>query len=107
MALRAVQEATEWNQWMESEKREELSRSWSGMMCNETFGNTTSICRYLILRSGERQKEVAQLEQTLSDNKVELNNILYQQIMAEEKTEQIRKEGEVIHGRGVRAFSRK
>ena len=44
----------------------------------------------------ERQKEVAQLEQTLSDNKVELNNILYQQIMAEEKTEQIRKEGEVI-----------
>ena len=44
----------------------------------------------------ERQKEVAELEQTISGSKEELSDILHQQIEAEQETEQIRKEGEVI-----------
>jgi len=44
----------------------------------------------------KRQKEVAELEQTISGSKEELSNILYQQIAAGQETEQIRKEGEAI-----------
>ncbi len=44
----------------------------------------------------ERQKEVAELEQTISGSKEELSDILHQQIEAGQETEQIRKEGEVI-----------
>jgi chromosome segregation ATPase len=44
----------------------------------------------------ERQKEVAELEQTISGSKEELSDILHQQIEAEQETEQIRKKGEVI-----------
>ena len=42
----------------------------------------------------ERQKEVAELEQTVSGSKEELADILHQQIAAGQETEQIRKEGE-------------
>ena len=44
----------------------------------------------------ERQKEVAELEQTISGSKEELSDILHQQIAAGQETEQIRKEGEAI-----------
>ena len=44
----------------------------------------------------ERQKEVAELEQTISGSKEALSDILHQQIVAGQETEQIRKEGEVI-----------
>ena len=44
----------------------------------------------------ERQKEVAELEQTIFGSKEELSDILYQQIAAGQETEQIRKEGEAI-----------
>ena len=44
----------------------------------------------------ERQKEVAELEQTISGSKEELLDILHQQIVAGRETEQIRKEGEAI-----------
>jgi len=49
-----------------------------------------------ILWRKERQKEVAELEQTISGSKEELSNILHQQIAARQQTEQIRKEGEAI-----------
>ena len=50
--------ATEWNQWMESESRS-FQRSWSGMMCNgNIWEHTTSICRYLILRSRSDRKRL-------------------------------------------------
>ena len=88
--------ATEWNQWMESEKQE-LSKVMERYDVQwKKLGTHNKHLSVLDFEKQERQKEVAQLEQTLSDNKEELNNILYQQIMAEEKTEQIRKEGEVI-----------
>ena len=44
----------------------------------------------------ERQKEVAELEQTISGSKEELSDILHQQIAAGQETEQIQKEGEAI-----------
>lgn len=44
----------------------------------------------------ERQKEVAELEQTISGSREELSDILHQQIAAGQETEQIRKEGEAI-----------
>lgn len=44
----------------------------------------------------ERQKEVAELEQTISGSKEKLSDILHQQIAAGQETEQIRKEGEAI-----------
>ena len=44
----------------------------------------------------ERQKEVAELEQTISGSKEELSDILHQQIVVGQETEQIRKEGEAI-----------
>ena len=44
----------------------------------------------------ERQKEVAELEKTISGSKEELSDILYQQVAAGQETEQIRKEGEAI-----------
>lgn len=88
--------ATEWNQWIESEKQE-LSRVMGRYDVQwKQLGTHNKHLSVLDFEKQERQKEVEQLEQTLSDNKVELNNILYQQIKAEEKTEQIRKEGETI-----------
>lgn len=88
--------ATECNQWIESEKQE-LSKVMEryGVQWKK-LGTHNKHLSVLDFEKQERQKEVAQLEQTLSDNKVELNNILYQKIMAEEKTEQIRQEGETI-----------
>ena len=44
----------------------------------------------------EREKEVAELEQTISGSKEELSYILHRQIVAEQETEQVRKEGETI-----------
>ena len=44
----------------------------------------------------ERQKEVAELEQTIFGRKEELSDILHQQIAAGQETEQIQKEGEAI-----------
>lgn len=88
--------ATECNQWIESEKQE-LSKVMEryGVKWKQ-LGTHNKHLSVLDFEKQERQKEVVQLEQTILDNKVELNNILYQQIMTEEKTEQIRKEGEVI-----------
>ena len=44
----------------------------------------------------ERAKEVAELEQSISDGKERLSNIQIQQRKAEKETEQIRQEGEAI-----------
>ena len=49
----------------------------------------------------EQQKEVAELEQTISGSKEEGSSILYQQIVTGEETEQIHKEGEVIWQEGL------
>lgn len=87
---------TEWNQWIESEKQE-LSKVMGryGVKWKQ-LGTHYKHVSVLDFEKQEQQKEVAQLEQTISGSKEELSSILHKQIVAGQKTEQIRKEGEAI-----------
>ena len=87
---------TEWNEWIEAEKQE-LSKIMEryGVQWKQ-LGTHNKHLSVLDFEKQERQKEVAELEQTISGSKEELSDILHQQIAAEQETEQIRKEGEVI-----------
>ena len=87
---------TEWNQWIESEKRE-LSKvmEWHGVLWKQ-LGTHNRHLSVLDFEKQERQKEVAALEHAISDSKDELSDILHQQAAAGKETEQIRQEGEAI-----------
>ncbi|MEH2932947.1 plasmid recombination protein [Candidatus Ventrimonas sp. KK005] len=87
---------TEWNEWIEAEKQE-LSKVMGrhGIQWKQ-LGTHNKHLSVLDFEKQERQKEVAELEQTISDSKKELADILHQQIAAGQETEQIRKEGEAI-----------
>lgn len=87
---------TEWNQWIESEKQE-LSKVMGrhGVQWKQ-LGAHNKHLSVLDFEKQERAKEVAELEQTISGSKAELSSIFHQQIAAEQKTEQMRKEGEAI-----------
>lgn len=87
---------SEWNQWMESEKQE-LSKvmgrygiQWKHL---GTHNKHLSVLNY---KKQEREKEVARLEQAVSDEQAELSEIVSRQILAEQETDRIRKEGEAI-----------
>ena len=87
---------TEWNEWIEAEKRE-LSKVMEryGVQWKQ-LGTHNKHLSVLDFEKQERQKEVVELEQTIFGSKEELSNILHQQIAAGQETEQIRKEGEAI-----------
>ncbi len=87
---------TEWNQWIEVEKQE-LSKIMGrhGVQWKQ-LGTHNKHLSVLDFEKQGRQKEVAELEQTISSSKEELSDILHQQITAEQETEQIRKDGETI-----------
>ena len=87
---------TEWNEWIEAEKQE-LSKVMGrhGVQWKQ-LGTHNKHLSVLDFEKQERQKEVAELEQTISGSKEELSDILHQQIAAGRETEQIRKEGEAI-----------
>ena len=87
---------TEWNQWIESEKQE-LSKVMGrhGVQWKQ-LGMHNKHLSVLDFEKQERQKEIVELEQTISGSKEELSDILLKQTVAEQKTEQIRKEGEAI-----------
>ena len=87
---------TEWNEWIEAEKQE-LSKVMGrhGVQWKQ-LGTHNKHLSVLDFEKQERQKEVVELEQTISGSKEELSNILHQQIAAGQETEQIRKEGEAI-----------
>ncbi len=87
---------TEWNEWIEAEKQE-LSKVMGryGVQWKQ-LGTHNKHLSVLDFEKQERQKEVAELEQTISGSKEELFDILHQQIAAGQETEQIRKEGEAI-----------
>ena len=87
---------TEWNEWIEAEKQE-LSKVMGryGVQWKQ-LGTHNKHLSVLDFEKQERQKEVAELEQTISGGKKELSDILHQQIVAGQETEQIRKEGEAI-----------
>ncbi|MCM1501009.1 MAG: recombinase, partial [Clostridium sp.] len=87
---------TEWNEWIEAEKQE-LSKVMEkyGVQWKQ-LGTHNKHLSVLDFEKQERQKEVAELEQTISVSKEELSDILHQQITAEQETEQILKDGETI-----------
>ncbi len=87
---------TEWNEWIEAEKQE-LSKVMGrhGVQWKQ-LGTHNKHLSVLDFEKKERAKEVAELEQTISDSKEKLSDILHQQIAAGQETEQIRKEGEAI-----------
>ena len=87
---------TEWNEWIEAEKQE-LSKVMGrhGVQWKQ-LGTHNKHLSVLDFEKQERQKEVAELEQTISGSKEELSDILHRQIEAGRETEQIRKEGEAI-----------
>ena len=87
---------TEWNEWIEAEKQE-LSKVMGrhGVQWKQ-LGTHNKHLLVFDFEKQERQKEVAELEQTISGSKEELSDILHRQIEAGRETEQIRKEGEAI-----------
>lgn len=86
--------ATEWNQWIESEKQELSKVSDRYGVRWKQLGTHNKHLSVLDYEKQERAKEVAKLEQTISSEKAELSHIIYQQVLAEEETEKIKQENE-------------
>ena len=96
---------TEWNEWIEAEKQE-LSKVMGRHGVHwKQLGTHNKHLSILDFEKQERQKEVAELEQTISGSKEELSDILHQQIAAGQETEQIRKEGEAIRQEVLELFA--
>lgn len=87
---------TELNQWVAYEKEQlaavmrEYGIEW------EKKGTHEKHLSVLDFEKKERAKEIAELDQSISDGKEILSDIQVQQLKAEQKTEQIRQEGEAI-----------
>lgn len=87
---------TELNQWVAYEKEQlaavmrEYGIEW------EKKGTHEKHLSVLDFEKKERAKEIAELEQSISDGKEILSDIQVQQLKAEQETEQIRQEGEAI-----------
>lgn len=87
---------TELNQWVAYEKEQlaavmrEYGIEW------EKKGTHEKHLFVLDFEKKERAKEIAELDQSISDGKEILSDIQVQQLKAEQKTEQIRQEGEAI-----------
>ena len=84
--------ATEWNQWIESEKQEIAQIMGRYGIEWKQLGTHNKHLSVLDFEKQERAKEVAELEQVISDSKEELNHILDQQTVVGQETEQIRQE---------------
>ena len=87
---------TERNQWVAAEKEQLAEIMLKHDIEWEKKGTHEKHLSVLDFEKQERQKEVAELEQTISGSKEQLSSILHQQIAAGQETEQIRKEGEAI-----------
>jgi hypothetical protein len=87
---------TERNQWVAAEKERLADIMLKYDIEWEKKGTHEKHLSVLDFEKKERQKEVAELEQTISGSKKELSNILHQQIAAGQETEQMRKESETI-----------
>lgn len=87
---------TELNQWVAYEKEQlaavmrEYGIEW------EKKGTHEKHLSVLDFEKKERAKEIAELDQSISDGKEILSDIQVQQLIAEQKTEQIRQDGEAI-----------
>ena len=88
--------ATEWNQWMESEKQELSKVAERYGVRWKQLGTHNKHLSVLDFEKQERAKEVAKLEKTVSSNKAELSHIIYQQVLAENEMEKIKLENESV-----------
>ena len=87
---------TERNQWVAYEKEQLAAIMLEHGIEWEKKGTHEKHLSVLDFEKKERAKEVAELEQSISDGKERLSNIQIQQRKAEQETEQIRQEGEAI-----------
>ncbi len=87
---------TERNQWVAAEKEQLSAIMLQHGIEWEKKGTHEKHLSVLDFEKIERAKEVAELEQEISGSKEELSDIFHQQAAAEQKTEQIRREGEEI-----------
>ena len=87
---------TERNQWVAAEKEQLAEIMLRHDIEWEKKGTHEKHLSVLDFEKRERQKEVEELEQTISGGREELAALLYRQTAAEQETEQIRKEGEAI-----------
>lgn len=88
--------ATEWNQWIESEKQELSKVADRYGVRWKQLGTHNKHLSVLDFEKQERAKEVAELERTIFSGKAELSHIIYQQVLAEEETEKIKQENEAV-----------
>ena len=88
--------ATEWNQWMESEKQELSNVAERYGVRWKQLGTHNKHLSVLDFEKQERAKEVAKLEKAVSSNKAELSHIIYQQVLAENEIEKIKLENEAV-----------
>ena len=87
---------TELNQWVAYEKEQLAAVMLEHGIEWEQKGTHEKHLSVLDFEKKERTKEVAELEQSISDGKEILSDIQIQQRKAEQETEQIRQEGEAI-----------
>ena len=88
--------ATEWNQWMESEKQELSKVAERYGVRWKQLGTHNKHLSVLDFEKQERAKEVAKLEKTVSNSKAELSHIIYQQVLAEKEMEKIKLENKAV-----------
>ena len=87
---------TELNQWVAYEKEQLAAVMLEHGIEWEKKGTHEKHLSVLDFEKQERAKEIAELEQSISDGKERLSDIQIQQRKAEQETEQIRQEGEAI-----------
>ena len=87
---------TELNQWVSYEKEQLAAVMLEHGIEWEKKGTHEKHLSVLDFEKKERTKEVAELEQTISDGKEILSDIQIRQMKVEQETEQIRQEGEAI-----------
>ena len=87
---------TERNQWVAYEKEQLAAIMLEHGIEWEKKGTHEKHLSVLEFEKKERAKEVAELEQSISDGKERLSDIQIRQRKAEQETEQIRQEGEAI-----------
>ncbi len=94
---------TEWNEWIEAEKQE-LSKVMGryGVQWKQ-LGTHNKHLWVLDFEKQERQKEVAELEQTISGSKEELSSILHQQVAAGQEVNKMVQSKEVME-RNIHAY---
>ena len=88
--------ATEWNQWMESEKQELSKVAERYGVRWKQLGTHNKHLSVLEFEKQERGKEVEKLEKEVSSNKEELSHIIYQQVLAENEMEKIKLKNEAV-----------